>query len=614
MILRTFTRVALAAILMLSVGVVANAANIIFMSDCGDSTGDFSEFSGTTSSNASVQTSISKTGTAAVLTAYPNSSASAFFQAGSLVGTHPLANAGTRISVYVRFSALPAAQITLLQLGSGTNKVLLSTAGNLVLSVSLTPITATGGTTLLANTWYRITFSYTVTSSSVNEFRVFLDNASSPECSLSNAAAVDTSADNANLVLGSSSNVTANTNVYYDNIYIDNGTTLDNPSTNGLFVTRKAPAASGTNNAFDTAIGSATNRWDYVSELPISTGKGWKQAGSSQVIEAYGIQSASQGDVDITGATILGWKAWLSGAGQDVTTGAPKTTATNSAKASGTTLALGPITVAAGDMVVVAFGDQVGGSAPTISDNIGGNTWTALTTSTNTIRTSKWRSALTNGGSMTITITFGSSSASRAGVVGAWDSSYVGAFDANPANANDSTSPYDCPLSGTLGQSDEIVLGFAFKADNADFAAGASDTLVDKAHSTGGSGSTNCAVAMTYRKVTATTSIQPQLTGANATGVVGTASFKITPISAGTPKLVDNGVDVAITLTSAQTFYSNVDTSSSYPSNGNTVGMKSTGNAMDTFLYETGIQIAYIPATVTPSRIPRLMTHRIGER
>jgi hypothetical protein len=146
-----------------------------------------------------------------------------------------------------------------------------------------------------------------------------------------------------------------------------------------------------------------------------------------------------------------------------------------------------------------------------------------------------------------------------------------------------------------LAQADELVLGFCARASNAALSAGASETGIIEAHSSGSGGAgANVSVGLTYRKVTVTTSIQPQMTGSSVAGVVGTASFKITPISAGTPKLVDNGSDVAITLTSTNTFYSNHTTSSSYPSNGNTIGMKSSGTSMDTFLYECGIQIAYI--------------------
>jgi hypothetical protein len=583
-------------------------ANLVFISDCGDSTGDLSELS-SPGAAFSVQTGTVHTGTRAYQVTLAGSGVSA-----TVAGV--IADAGRRISFYFRKTANPSSITRTIISVTAEWSLGISSTGKLVLVAGSG--TSTGATTLLNNTWYRITIASTITNISTNQFRVFLDDGTSAECTLSNQTL--TSTGTADLSLGDINN--ADTfNWFFDNFYIDDGTALDNPSTNGLLVTRKAPNANGTNNAFDTAIGSVTNRWDAVSELPISTAKGWKQAGSSQVIEAYGIESASQGAVDITGATILGWKAWLYGKGQDVTTGAPKTSAINNAKSTGTTLALGPVTVAAGDVIVVCFGDQVGGSSPTIGDDIGGNTWTALSgPTTNTARLSKWYCIVTNGGSMTVTVTFGSSANARAGALGVWDSSIFGAspLDANVTNANDSTSPYDCPLSGTLAQGDELVLGFCARASNAALSAGASETGIIEAHSSGSGGAgANVSVGLTYRKVTVTTSIQPQMTGSSVAGVVGTASFKITPISAGTPKLVDNGTDIAITLSGTNTFYSNHTTSSSYPSNGNTIGMKSSGSVMDTFLYECGMQIAYIPAVVAaksfmpPMKRPQLFTRRI---
>lgn len=565
-------------------------ANVIFLSDCGDSTGDLSEFSSPTN-NVSTQATTVHTGSRAIKITYAAAS-------GNFDITGVLADTGRRISFYFQTSGTPSTTFRI-AISAGQWELDLTTARKL--SVAGGATTSTGTTSLNTGQWYRITISYVTTSTTVNDVKVFLDDATTAECSVHNATYSSTGG--TLLELGNVSNAADTVNHFFDDIYIDNGTTLDNPSTNGLRVTRKAPNANGTNNAFDTAIGSVTNRWDAVNELPVSTGKGWQQVGSSQVIEAYGIQSASQGDVDITGATILGYKAWISARGQLVTDGTPKTTASNNAKATGTTLALGPVTVAAGDIIVALFGDQVGGSAPTIADNIGGNTWTALTgPNTNTARISKWYCIVTNGGSMTATVTFGSSANARAGVLGVWDASAFAAspLDKDIANANDSTSPYDCPATGTLAQADEIVLGFCSRASNAALSAGGSELGIIEGHSTGGSAGTNISVGLTYRKVTATTSIQPQMTGSSVAGVVGTASFKITPITAGTPKLVDNGSDVAITLSSTQTLYSNHTTTSTYPANGNTIGMKSSGSAMDSFLYECGIQIAYIPASSTP--------------
>ncbi|TSC70211.1 MAG: hypothetical protein CEO12_526 [Parcubacteria group bacterium Gr01-1014_46] len=62
---------------------------------------------------------------------------------------------------------------------------------------------------------------------------------------------------------------------------------------------------------------------------------------------------------------------------------------------------------------------------------------------------------------------------------------------------------------------------------------------------------------------------------------------------AGTPKIMDNGTETAITLTSIPALFTLTSTDSSYPSNAAGIGIRSTADADDTFLYEAGTLIAY---------------------
>ena len=68
---------------------------------------------------------------------------------------------------------------------------------------------------------------------------------------------------------------------------------------------------------------------------------------------------------------------------------------------------------------------------------------------------------------------------------------------------------------------------------------------------------------------------------------------------AGTPKIMDNGTETAIVLTSAAKTFTVCSDSASYPSNAAGIGMRSTNNADDTFFYEGGTVIAYTPAAGT---------------
>lgn len=593
--------------------------NIVFLDAGTDATYDFSLYSSTqVQSGASLTSDSSVTlhGPRAVKADQGGSARYAYAQANGVFGSTG------RLSVWVRFPSQPASSTTLLfaVVKSGTPV----NAGDSSGSIRVTAVTdaggggyfsfgaATGGGSESADsgrtggTWYRVSAVWRIASDADNEFRFYVDG--SLRVTATNAANVSGSNLPTALRVGNDSTASeAGTPgvAYFDSIYADDGTISDG-DTGDIRVTAKRYASNSTNN-FDTAIGSATNRWDYVSEVPLSTAKGWKQAASTQVAETYGLQASSAGDVDISGATLFGYRAWVYAQGQDVTSDSPKATFANNGKATGTTLTLGVAVVVAGDVAVVAFADLVGGSNPTIADNLG-NTWTPLSgPTTNGVRASKWYSAITNAGSMTVTITFGSSAAGRGGVMAVWGSNFVGALDKNATNANDSTTPYDCPTSGTLAQADELVIGFAFVngPDTNVAAATSPDTLVGPGGSSGGSATTNATAAISWRKVSATTAVAPQFTGTSRAGVVGTASFRVTPVVAGTPKLVDNGSDVSITLSGTPTPYANNTTTSTYPSGA--FGMKSSGSGMDTYFYEGGVMVAYIPGAGTPLTATPLM-------
>ncbi len=223
------------------------------------------------------------------------------------------------------------------------------------------------------------------------------------------------------------------------------------------------------------------------------------------------------------------------------------TSAINHGSALGSTLALGPVTVKLGDLVVAVFADMVGGSAPTIGDNLS-NSWTALAgPTTNTIRLSAWFTVVTVAGALTATITFGSVALTRAGVLGLFRIVPGAPLDLNPANANDSTSPYVCPSSGTLTQTDETVIGYgALAGAGTDtLAAVAPDLLVA---SDGTSlGAADATAIMTYRTVKLSTSIAPSFTDttSNRTGVVGTAAFMAVPYISSWPATFSSGLELA---------------------------------------------------------------------
>ena len=82
-----------------------------------------------------------------------------------------LANAGRRISFYLCLTNIPSAGTSIVQLLSGTTDRI----GLIINSSGVLGCLTGSGSTLAVNTLYRITFAYTITSQTVNEFRVYLN-------------------------------------------------------------------------------------------------------------------------------------------------------------------------------------------------------------------------------------------------------------------------------------------------------------------------------------------------------------------------------------------------------------------------------------------------------
>ncbi len=197
---------------------------------------------------------------------------------------------------------------------------------------------------------------------------------------------------------------------------------------------------------------------------------------------------------------------------------------------------------------VVVFSDLVGGSTPTISDGLG-NSWSALAGGTNgSMRLTAWHSHITHAGAPVITISHTTSSAARAGTLVVMRGMTASPVDQNPAaNTSANASPYLGPSSGTLAQTNEIVLGYYalngpigdnINATNPDTRATSCDSCangypnysVGFAGTTGSTAASNTFVGVTYRAVTSTSGIQPQITNSTAdrNGITGTIAFKVT--------------------------------------------------------------------------------------
>lgn len=230
-------------------------------------------------------------------------------------------DAGTRISFWVNLTNLPTTNgIALLtSVDSGINffvfKIRVTTGGNLSIVGNGVK---TGSSTLSTGTWYRIAVSYVITSTTNFTIAVFLNGISEVTATNSDFSLANSGSGAAGFGWDATDGTGGNSKVvYFDDLYIDDGTGLDDPG--AIQITAKLPASTNANN-FDTTIGTGA-----VNERPLSETNGMQQAASTQVSQNYTLQTVSTGDVDLTGATIVGRLAWI-WAKEAAVSGTPKIT------------------------------------------------------------------------------------------------------------------------------------------------------------------------------------------------------------------------------------------------------------------------------------------------
>lgn len=216
--------------------------------------------------------------------------------------TTNLADSGTRISMYVYLVAYPASNRTLWDTNSAEFSLGISTTG--VLSFK-----GTSGSTLALNTWYRISMAYTVTSSTVNEFRIFVNGVQD----ITKSNQVLSATGSTQLRFGNISTDTTY-DVRFSDIYIDGLASLTDPG--DIWVTAKRPFANGALNEFTTQIGAGGSGYGsghspQVNERPLSNTNGWSIQNAALKTEEYTIEGLSTGDFDLTTATLIDYIGWI---------------------------------------------------------------------------------------------------------------------------------------------------------------------------------------------------------------------------------------------------------------------------------------------------------------
>lgn len=118
---------------------------------------------------------------------------------------------------------------------------------------------------------------------------------------------------------------TAHTNtpiLYFDDWVEDNGSGSSNAYIGDAHIVCAQPNAAGTDNTvWSTKVGSFTNNWDGVAEIPASDTNGWSETGTSAPAFGFNVESALQAglaDIDTIQSVTFKYKAKV-GATQDGT-------------------------------------------------------------------------------------------------------------------------------------------------------------------------------------------------------------------------------------------------------------------------------------------------------
>lgn len=228
--------------------------------------------------------------------------------------TNIISDSGSRISFYLYINALGSASSTFMVAFTAASAIVvrirLTSAGVLQLFEATSQL-GSSGSTLTTGRWYRISLAYTITSTTINRFELFLNGIS--DISVTNATITNTASTMVRL-----GNLSANStfDIRTSDHYIDDSNSLTD--TGDIWVTAKRPNANGTTNGFTTQIGSGGSGYGsghspQVNERPASTSNGWSMVGAgAAVTEEYNIESRSTGDIDISTATIIDYMGWVS--------------------------------------------------------------------------------------------------------------------------------------------------------------------------------------------------------------------------------------------------------------------------------------------------------------
>ncbi len=200
------------------------AINPVFRYDCSDRTGDTSFF------DAIVGTGTVTSDTGQSFTGPRSIKLTTSAGSGQVTATknNVLSDAGRRLVMRIRVSALPGAIAAFFRIGNGAGTTLcdygLNNAGQLVIRNANGTVLGTGTTVNAINTWFQVRFSYVFTSNLVWQIKAGVGSAL--EIDLNSPTALTAGVGSNRFTLIAGSGFGASQSVWVDDAWLDDGTDL----------------------------------------------------------------------------------------------------------------------------------------------------------------------------------------------------------------------------------------------------------------------------------------------------------------------------------------------------------------------------------------------------
>lgn len=212
-------------------------------------------------------------------------------------------DAGGRFSFYVRFTGLPsAARARIVRVTTNTSRYWISirvtSAG--VLQLFTTSQEGSDGSTLSTGTFYRLCLCLDQVSGSTFNVKLFLDGSEDISAS---SITLGSAYYYGEIIMGWHEAPGANKVLHCHHAYVDDDAGLTD--TGDMRVTAKLPDEVNDDN-YDATGGTGA-----VSERPISETNYKVHEGKSAVLQDWTLETAAEGDVDISGDTVVAFCGWM---------------------------------------------------------------------------------------------------------------------------------------------------------------------------------------------------------------------------------------------------------------------------------------------------------------